>query len=80
MLVSGNGHELTSNYVVAMRDRFMGGRYLQSVERFADAIEGETPTLILVTRWRKQDIRRLTKRRFELVEADRRSMLLRPAG
>ncbi len=80
MLVSGNGHELTSNYVVAMRDRFMGGRYLQSVDRFADAIEGETPTLILVTRWRKQDIRRMTKRRLELVDADRRSMLLRPAG
>ena len=80
LLVSGNGHELTSHYVVAMRDRFMGGHYLQSVDRFADAIDGETPTLILVTRWRKQDIRRMTKRRLELVDADRRSMLLRPAG
>lgn len=79
-LVSSNGHELTSNYVIAMRARFMGGRWLKSPEGFADTIDGETPTLILVTRWRKQDIRRLTRRRLELVDADRRSMLLRPAG
>jgi 4-amino-4-deoxy-L-arabinose transferase-like glycosyltransferase len=81
LLVSDDGHELTSNYVVAMQQRFMGGAYLQPATRLVDAIADDAPVLVLVTRWREDELHQLTRpRRLVPLYADRHSMLLRPAG
>jgi hypothetical protein len=53
VLLSPDGQELTSNYVVAMQDRFMGGAYLQPPARLGDQITDAQPVLVLVTRWRQ---------------------------
>ena len=80
VLLSPDGQELTSNYVVAMQDRFMGGAYLQPPARLSDQITDAQPVLVLVTRWRQRELRRLTDQALVPLYADHRSMLLRPAG
>jgi len=80
LLISRDGHELTSNYVAVLRKRFMGGDYLQPVSRLGDALTGDRSVLVLVARRRKHELRRLTRRRLVLVDGDRDSIVLRPAG
>ncbi len=80
LLVSRDGQELTSNYVLAERERFMGGEYLQPITHLADSIADDAPVLLLVTRWREQEVRRLTRRPLVPLYADWHSLLLRPAG
>jgi 4-amino-4-deoxy-L-arabinose transferase-like glycosyltransferase len=80
LLVSRDGRELTSNYVMAMRDRFMGGDYLQPATRLTDSIAGDASVLVVVTKWREQELRRLTRQRLVPLYTDRQSLLLRPEG
>jgi 4-amino-4-deoxy-L-arabinose transferase-like glycosyltransferase len=77
LLVSRDAHELTSRYVTAMHDRFMGGPYLQPVERFADVIADRD--VVVLTKKRTQ-VTRLAKRPFVALYSQRRSVLLQPAS
>jgi 4-amino-4-deoxy-L-arabinose transferase-like glycosyltransferase len=78
LLLSRDGHELTSRYVLAMHDRFMGGPYLQPVERFADVIaDGQ---VVVLTKERTQYVTRLAKRPFISLYSQRRTSLLQPAS
>jgi len=78
VLVSRDAHELTSRYVTAMRERFMGGPYLQPVERFAAVIADRD--VVVLTKERTQDVTRLAKRPFVALYSQRRSLLLQPAS
>jgi 4-amino-4-deoxy-L-arabinose transferase-like glycosyltransferase len=80
LLVSQDGRELTSNYVLAMQHRFMGGEYLQPVERLSDVIAADPTAFVLITRWRKRELRRLRTHRLVPAYVDQRSLLLRPPG
>ena len=79
VLVSRDAHELTSRYVMSTRDRFMGGTYLQPVERFADVL-GSHRNVVVLTKEPTQDVNRLANRPFVPLYSQRRSLLLRPAG
>ncbi len=79
LLVTRDAHELTSRYVTATRERFMGGEDLQPVERFADLIAAD-PNVVVLTKEQQRDVTRLAKRPLVLVYTHRRSLLLRPEG
>lgn len=79
LLVTRDGHELTSRYVTAMRDRFMGSEYLQPVERFADVVAADGDIVVL-TKEQAKYVTRLARRPFVPLYSQRRNILLRPAG
>jgi len=80
VLISSDGKELTSNYVLAMQDRLMGDAYLQPPARLNDEITDDQPVFVLVSRWRQRELRRLMDQAFVPLYGVDRSMLLRPAG
>jgi 4-amino-4-deoxy-L-arabinose transferase-like glycosyltransferase len=76
-LVSDTAHELTSNYVIAQRDRLLGREPLLPVTQLADAL-GTSPAYLLTSTWRVQRLRRLSPSALESVYTGRREVLLRP--
>jgi len=78
-LVSDTAHELTSNYVIAQRERLLGRDPLLPVTQLADVL-GTNPAYLLTTTWRVQRLRRLSPSPLESVYTGRREVLLRTLG
>lgn len=80
LLLSRDGHELTSNYVMAMRGRLLGGPYWQPEARLPLVIEGDPGVLLLADPGAADELARRAGRPLGRVGGDRESVLLTPAG
>jgi 4-amino-4-deoxy-L-arabinose transferase-like glycosyltransferase len=79
-LLSRDGHELTSNYVVAMRDRFFGSSYWLPEARLPDVVAADPAVILLAAPDAIDELSRRAGRRLSTVGSDRESTVLTPGG
>ena len=76
MLLSKDGHELTSNYVRGMRERFAGSETLGDVDQLPAVLRGDPRTIVVTTR-PQQQVERIAQRHLIPLFTYRRTTLYR---
>ena len=79
-LLSRDGHELTSNYVVAMRQRFFGSSYWRAESQLRDIIDADPEVLVLAVPGSAEEWSRRTGRPVSMLAGDRETIVLRAGG
>ena len=79
-LLSRDGHELTSNYVVAMRQRFFGSPYWRAESQLRGIIDADPEVLALAVPGSGEEWSRRAGLPLSTLASDRETIVLRAGG